>query len=160
MIFYSPRILQCHAQLNCTRPQTPGFIFVQQIVSRTCWPVPYWICLELVPSYNGHLTLLYCWSLWYTYDILACHSKFQIVAIRMAKLTTRTNCTLSDFVSLPLLLSSNTHSFFFFLDFSENDETGVMDSLLEALQSGAAFRDRRKRAPRPRGESHILSLHL
>ncbi|KAM9366254.1 protein diaphanous homolog 3-like [Symphorus nematophorus] len=33
---------------------------------------------------------------------------------------------------------------------AENDETGVMDSLLEALQSGAAFRDRRKRAPRPR----------
>ncbi|XP_009079767.1 PREDICTED: protein diaphanous homolog 2, partial [Acanthisitta chloris] len=31
----------------------------------------------------------------------------------------------------------------------EGDETGVMDSLLEALQSGAAFRDRRKRAPRP-----------
>uniref|UniRef100_A0A670YAK0 Diaphanous related formin 3 n=1 Tax=Pseudonaja textilis TaxID=8673 RepID=A0A670YAK0_PSETE len=29
-----------------------------------------------------------------------------------------------------------------------NDETGVMDSLLEALQSGAAFRDRRKRTPR------------
>uniref|UniRef100_A0A8D0A631 Diaphanous-related formin 3 n=1 Tax=Sander lucioperca TaxID=283035 RepID=A0A8D0A631_SANLU len=28
---------------------------------------------------------------------------------------------------------------------AENDETGVMDSLLEALQSGAAFRDRRKR---------------
>uniref|UniRef100_A0A669PJJ9 Diaphanous related formin 2 n=1 Tax=Phasianus colchicus TaxID=9054 RepID=A0A669PJJ9_PHACC len=27
----------------------------------------------------------------------------------------------------------------------EGDETGVMDSLLEALQSGAAFRDRRKR---------------
>uniref|UniRef100_A0A8C1VZ19 Diaphanous-related formin 3 n=1 Tax=Cyprinus carpio TaxID=7962 RepID=A0A8C1VZ19_CYPCA len=36
---------------------------------------------------------------------------------------------------------------------TENDETGVMDCLLEALQSGAAFRDRRKRAPRPRGES-------
>uniref|UniRef100_A0A8C4EUY4 Diaphanous-related formin 3 n=1 Tax=Dicentrarchus labrax TaxID=13489 RepID=A0A8C4EUY4_DICLA len=35
---------------------------------------------------------------------------------------------------------------------TENDETGVMDSLLEALQSGAAFRDRRKRAPRPRGD--------
>uniref|UniRef100_A0A9J8BVJ3 Diaphanous-related formin 3 n=1 Tax=Cyprinus carpio carpio TaxID=630221 RepID=A0A9J8BVJ3_CYPCA len=35
---------------------------------------------------------------------------------------------------------------------TENDETGVMDCLLEALQSGAAFRDRRKRAPRPRGE--------
>ncbi|KAM9861067.1 protein diaphanous homolog 3-like [Aulostomus maculatus] len=33
---------------------------------------------------------------------------------------------------------------------AENDETGVMDSLLEALQSGAAFRDRRKRAPRSR----------
>uniref|UniRef100_A0A3B1IM43 Diaphanous related formin 3 n=1 Tax=Astyanax mexicanus TaxID=7994 RepID=A0A3B1IM43_ASTMX len=31
---------------------------------------------------------------------------------------------------------------------AEKDETGVMDSLLEALQSGAAFRDRRKRAPR------------
>ncbi|KAG2464483.1 DIAP2 protein, partial [Polypterus senegalus] len=30
----------------------------------------------------------------------------------------------------------------------EGDETGVMDSLMEALQSGAAFRDRRKRAPR------------
>uniref|UniRef100_A0A9J7XCS5 Diaphanous-related formin 3 n=1 Tax=Cyprinus carpio carpio TaxID=630221 RepID=A0A9J7XCS5_CYPCA len=35
---------------------------------------------------------------------------------------------------------------------TENDETGVMDCLLEALQSGAAFRDRRKRAPRPRVE--------
>uniref|UniRef100_A0A667Z157 Diaphanous-related formin 3 n=1 Tax=Myripristis murdjan TaxID=586833 RepID=A0A667Z157_9TELE len=43
---------------------------------------------------------------------------------------------------------------------AENDETGVMDSLLEALQSGAAFRDRRKRVPRPRGESHILYQHL
>ncbi|XP_067842539.1 protein diaphanous homolog 3-like [Heptranchias perlo] len=32
----------------------------------------------------------------------------------------------------------------------EGDETGVMDSLLEALQSGAAFRDRRKRTPRPK----------
>ncbi|XP_037117366.1 protein diaphanous homolog 2 isoform X2 [Syngnathus acus] len=30
----------------------------------------------------------------------------------------------------------------------EGDETGVMDSLMEALQSGAAFRDRRKRMPR------------
>ncbi|KAG5851829.1 hypothetical protein ANANG_G00055950 [Anguilla anguilla] len=29
----------------------------------------------------------------------------------------------------------------------EGDETGVMDSLMEALQSGAAFRDRRKRKP-------------
>ncbi|XP_063068121.1 protein diaphanous homolog 3-like [Engraulis encrasicolus] len=35
---------------------------------------------------------------------------------------------------------------------AESDETGVMDSLLEALQSGAAFRDRRKRAPRPRDD--------
>ncbi|XP_026704618.1 protein diaphanous homolog 2 [Athene cunicularia] len=33
----------------------------------------------------------------------------------------------------------------------EGDETGVMDSLLEALQSGAAFRDRRKRTPRVQG---------
>ncbi|XP_026991503.1 protein diaphanous homolog 2 isoform X1 [Tachysurus fulvidraco] len=30
----------------------------------------------------------------------------------------------------------------------DGDETGVMDSLMEALQSGAAFRDRRKRTPR------------
>ncbi|ERE90266.1 putative protein diaphanous-like protein [Cricetulus griseus] len=35
---------------------------------------------------------------------------------------------------------------------TEADETGVMDSLLEALQSGAAFRDRRKRTPKPKGE--------
>uniref|UniRef100_A0A8C6U6A1 Diaphanous-related formin 3 n=1 Tax=Neogobius melanostomus TaxID=47308 RepID=A0A8C6U6A1_9GOBI len=41
---------------------------------------------------------------------------------------------------------------------AENDETGVMDSLLEALQSGAAFRDRRKRAPRPRGEARVFYL--
>uniref|UniRef100_A0A674HVR5 Protein diaphanous homolog 2 n=1 Tax=Taeniopygia guttata TaxID=59729 RepID=A0A674HVR5_TAEGU len=34
----------------------------------------------------------------------------------------------------------------------EGDETGVMDSLLEALQSGAAFRDRRKRTPRAPGK--------
>ncbi|XP_025132791.1 protein diaphanous homolog 2 isoform X6 [Bubalus bubalis] len=33
----------------------------------------------------------------------------------------------------------------------EGDETGVMDNLLEALQSGAAFRDRRKRIPRNPG---------
>ncbi|XP_012505484.1 PREDICTED: protein diaphanous homolog 2 [Propithecus coquereli] len=31
---------------------------------------------------------------------------------------------------------------------TKGDETGVMDNLLEALQSGAAFRDRRKRIPR------------
>uniref|UniRef100_A0AAX7V231 Diaphanous-related formin 3 n=1 Tax=Astatotilapia calliptera TaxID=8154 RepID=A0AAX7V231_ASTCA len=52
---------------------------------------------------------------------------------------------------------------------AENDETGVMDSLLEALQSGAAFRDRRKRAPRPRAvprktlflanELHFTAVH-
>lgn len=36
--------------------------------------------------------------------------------------------------------------------FTEGEETGVMDSLLEALQSGAAFRDRRKRTPRPKGD--------
>lgn len=34
------------------------------------------------------------------------------------------------------------------LSLTEGDETGVMDSLMEALQSGAAFRDRRKRTPR------------
>uniref|UniRef100_A0A674JMU1 Diaphanous related formin 2 n=1 Tax=Terrapene triunguis TaxID=2587831 RepID=A0A674JMU1_9SAUR len=34
----------------------------------------------------------------------------------------------------------------------EGDETGVMDNLLEALQSGAAFRDRRKRTPRMQGD--------
>lgn len=36
--------------------------------------------------------------------------------------------------------------------FTEGDETGVMDSLLEALQSGAAFRNRRKRTPKLKGE--------
>lgn len=40
--------------------------------------------------------------------------------------------------------------------FTEGDETGVMDSLLEALQSGAAFRDRRKRTPKPKGEKSDL----
>ncbi|XP_007890050.2 protein diaphanous homolog 2 isoform X3 [Callorhinchus milii] len=39
----------------------------------------------------------------------------------------------------------------------EGDETGVMDSLLEALQSGAAFRDRRKRTPRSLGEQSPTS---
>ncbi|KAJ6663352.1 hypothetical protein lerEdw1_010489 [Lerista edwardsae] len=37
--------------------------------------------------------------------------------------------------------------------FTEGDETGVMDNLLEALQSGAAFRDRRKRTPRTQGRT-------
>lgn len=60
---------------------------------------------------------------------------------------------LSSVLQHPLIF----FTLFCFLFFSENDETGVMDSLLEALQSGAAFRDRRKRAPRPRGESHILT---
>ncbi|XP_056134273.1 protein diaphanous homolog 3 [Lampris incognitus] len=41
---------------------------------------------------------------------------------------------------------------------AENDETGVMDSLLEALQSGAAFRDRRKRVPRTKdNQKEIIS---
>ena len=43
--------------------------------------------------------------------------------------------------------------------FTEGDETGVMDSLLEALQSGAAFRDRRKRTPKPKGD-HYASFML
>lgn len=57
-------------------------------------------------------------------------------------------------------VSVDTASYSFFCLFSnspfpsfyplptEGDETGVMDSLMEALQSGAAFRDRRKRTPR------------
>ncbi|KAM7031555.1 protein diaphanous homolog 3 [Passerculus sandwichensis] len=40
---------------------------------------------------------------------------------------------------------------------TEGEETGVMDSLLEALQSGAAFRDRRKRTPRSRDTPQNLS---
>uniref|UniRef100_A0A8C8SPM3 Diaphanous related formin 3 n=1 Tax=Pelusios castaneus TaxID=367368 RepID=A0A8C8SPM3_9SAUR len=43
---------------------------------------------------------------------------------------------------------------------TEGDETGVMDSLLEALQSGAAFRDRRKRTPRPKGEYYTCSCYF
>ncbi|XP_053772778.1 protein diaphanous homolog 3 [Desmodus rotundus] len=40
---------------------------------------------------------------------------------------------------------------------TEGDETGVMDSLLEALQSGAAFRDRRKRTPKSKDIRQSLS---
>lgn len=40
---------------------------------------------------------------------------------------------------------------------TEGDETGVMDSLLEALQSGAAFRDRRKRTPKLKDIRQSLS---
>uniref|UniRef100_G1KDA5 Diaphanous related formin 3 n=1 Tax=Anolis carolinensis TaxID=28377 RepID=G1KDA5_ANOCA len=46
---------------------------------------------------------------------------------------------------------------------TEGDETGVMDSLLEALQSGAAFRDRRKRTTRFKGKyffTFLLSTEL
>ncbi|GCC29872.1 hypothetical protein chiPu_0008315 [Chiloscyllium punctatum] len=39
----------------------------------------------------------------------------------------------------------------------EGDETGVMDSLLEALQSGEAFRDRRKRTARPKDTQKTTS---
>ncbi|XP_057204917.1 protein diaphanous homolog 2 isoform X2 [Triplophysa rosa] len=39
----------------------------------------------------------------------------------------------------------------------EGDETGVMDSLMEAIQSGAAFRDRRKRTPRNGDQSPSCS---
>uniref|UniRef100_A0A803YL34 Diaphanous related formin 3 n=1 Tax=Meleagris gallopavo TaxID=9103 RepID=A0A803YL34_MELGA len=39
---------------------------------------------------------------------------------------------------------------------TEGEETGVMDSLLEALQSGAAFRDRRKRTPSPTTQRPVL----
>uniref|UniRef100_A0A8C7EBI0 Diaphanous related formin 3 n=1 Tax=Nothoprocta perdicaria TaxID=30464 RepID=A0A8C7EBI0_NOTPE len=41
---------------------------------------------------------------------------------------------------------------------TEGEETGVMDSLLEALQSGAAFRDRRKKTPRCKGEYFVYIL--
>uniref|UniRef100_A0A8C0U0U9 DAD domain-containing protein n=1 Tax=Cyanistes caeruleus TaxID=156563 RepID=A0A8C0U0U9_CYACU len=34
-----------------------------------------------------------------------------------------------------------------------------MDSLLEALQSGAAFRDRRKRTPRAQGKGTAAAPH-
>ncbi|NXA33893.1 DIAP3 protein, partial [Eudromia elegans] len=40
---------------------------------------------------------------------------------------------------------------------TEGEETGVMDSLLEALQSGAAFRDRRKKTPRSKDIPQNLS---
>ncbi|XP_054255193.1 protein diaphanous homolog 3 isoform X1 [Indicator indicator] len=40
---------------------------------------------------------------------------------------------------------------------TEGEETGVMDSLLEALQSGAAFRDRRKRTPRSKDTQQNIS---
>ncbi|NXM19092.1 DIAP3 protein, partial [Ploceus nigricollis] len=40
---------------------------------------------------------------------------------------------------------------------TEGEETGVMDSLLEALQSGAAFRDRRRRTPRSKDTPQNLS---
>ncbi|XP_052471067.1 protein diaphanous homolog 2 isoform X3 [Carassius gibelio] len=39
----------------------------------------------------------------------------------------------------------------------EGDEMGVMDNLMEALQSGAAFRDRRKRTPRNGDQSPSCS---
>lgn len=47
-----------------------------------------------------------------------------------------------------------------FLLLAEGDETGVMDSLLEALQSGAAFRDRRKRTPRAQGKRISVNSEL
>uniref|UniRef100_A0A8B9P060 Diaphanous related formin 3 n=1 Tax=Apteryx owenii TaxID=8824 RepID=A0A8B9P060_APTOW len=40
---------------------------------------------------------------------------------------------------------------------TEGEETGVMDSLLEALQSGAAFQDRRKKTPRSKDIPQNLS---
>ncbi|XP_061130437.1 protein diaphanous homolog 2 isoform X4 [Syngnathus typhle] len=42
----------------------------------------------------------------------------------------------------------------------EGDETGVMDSLMEALQSGAAFRDRRKRMPRNGSSTHFFVCYV
>lgn len=37
--------------------------------------------------------------------------------------------------------------------FTEDDETGIMDGLLEALQTGAAFK--RKRGPRQAGNNTV-----
>ncbi|XP_036069982.1 protein diaphanous homolog 2 isoform X6 [Oryzias melastigma] len=42
------------------------------------------------------------------------------------------------------------------IDMNKGDETGVMDCLMEALQSGAAFRDRRKRTPRNDNRRAVL----
>lgn len=39
-----------------------------------------------------------------------------------------------------------------------DDETGIMDGLLEALQSGAAFK--RKRGPRQAGNTHQIKVDL
>lgn len=55
---------------------------------------------------------------------------------------------LSANVKAALCFSLQTCFFLLFCSLAEGDETGVMDSLMEALQSGAAFRDRRKRTPR------------
>uniref|UniRef100_A0A8C7IYR5 Diaphanous related formin 2 n=1 Tax=Oncorhynchus kisutch TaxID=8019 RepID=A0A8C7IYR5_ONCKI len=46
------------------------------------------------------------------------------------------------------------------IDMNKENETGVMDSLMEALQSGAAFRDRRKRTPRNGKDPPPLSRPL
>lgn len=64
---------------------------------------------------------------------------YENVAIYARLLLSKFNCVEINFV-----LSS--------FPFAEGDETGVMDSLLEALQSGAAFRDRRKRTPKANGK--------
>lgn len=63
----------------------------------------------------------------------------------------------------PVLLMyvlSCKHLFLYYLYLIEGDETGVMDSLMEALQSGAAFRDRRKRTPRNGKANHFLCPNL
>ena len=45
-----------------------------------------------------------------------------------------------------------TLSFFYVIELTEGDQEGVMDSLLEALSTGQAFRkEGRRRAPREKG---------
>lgn len=56
------------------------------------------------------------------------------------------------------MVTQKTEGIICHLFFTEKDETGVMDSLLEALQSGAAFRNRRKQVPRFKGKYFFFSL--
>lgn len=59
-----------------------------------------------------------------------------------------------------MYLLSCKHVAFVICRLTEGDETGVMDSLMEALKSGEAFRDRRKRTPRNGKAARTPSLYL
>lgn len=65
------------------------------------------------------------------------------------------------YILYPVLMYVSFYKTFasIFCSLTEGDETGVMDSLMEALQSGAAFRDRRKRTPRNgKGAKNIVFI--